>query len=283
MKKRSFEELKENLRDSLVDYDYYTDFEKVIKNTDKYRKELNQLSYLVGSKNIRNDFIVLIRDDRSLLKCIPILIAVRLKRNDGIMTEFGNMNYKFDDPEITEEQYATFMEKTGLFDLLANHIKSNLYDYVLGVEAGMDTHARKNRSGNLMESTVRKYLDNSGLDYKSKLSSDKVKDVFGMDVSSITGNNTIKEFDFVVKSSNRIYGIEVNYFRDSGSKPSEVARSYEHLAENAKNIKNFEFIWITDGPGWKKEGSALKGAYELIDNIYCLADLEELLMEWKTS
>ena len=56
-----------------------------------------------------------------------------------------------------------FMKKTGLFDLIANHVINNLVDYVTGVEVGLDSNGRKNRGGHLMENLVEDYLVKTGL------------------------------------------------------------------------------------------------------------------------
>ena len=54
------------------------------------------------------------------------------------------------------------MKKTGLFNLLQNHLVNNLYDYVLGVECGLNSNARKNRGGHLMEDAVEKFIQKAG-------------------------------------------------------------------------------------------------------------------------
>ena len=34
------------------------------------------------------------------------------------------------------EQYKVFMSKTGLFDMIANHLVNHLVDYALGIDTG---------------------------------------------------------------------------------------------------------------------------------------------------
>ena len=60
------------------------------------------------------------------------------------------------------EQYKVFMRKTGLFDMIANHLVNNLVDYVLGIETGLDSNGRKNRGGHQMEDLVEKYIVAAG-------------------------------------------------------------------------------------------------------------------------
>ena len=56
MSKRNFEEWIKTFRQSINEYNYYTDFEKVYKNVEKLKIEINILNSLVGSKNIEKDF-----------------------------------------------------------------------------------------------------------------------------------------------------------------------------------------------------------------------------------
>ena len=159
--KRNFKEWLSNLRPNIVDYSYYTDFEKVYKNVDELKVELNILNSLIGSKNIESDFEKLLIKYPEVLRSIPILIAVRKKEIYAI-DEFGEVNYSFKKTNLPIEQYITFMRKTGLFDLIQNHIITNLVDYVTGVETGLDSNARKNRVGHVMENLVEKYIINAG-------------------------------------------------------------------------------------------------------------------------
>ena len=76
--------------------------------------------------------------------------------------ERGAVNYRFDTPNQSIAQYKHFMRATGLFDLLANHVISNLYDYATGVEVGLDSNGRKNRGGHQMERLVEKFLREAG-------------------------------------------------------------------------------------------------------------------------
>ena len=70
--------------------------------------------------------------------------------------KFNKMVYSIDD-------YVRFMKESGLFDLLQNHIINNLYDYVLGIEVGLDSNGRKNHGGHLMENLVESYIRKAGI------------------------------------------------------------------------------------------------------------------------
>ena len=95
-------------------------------------------------------------------------------------------------------------------------------------------------------------------------------------MSSITNNGTVeKRFDFVVHAHDCIYGIEVNFYKSSGSKLNETARSYKEIAQESKNIPNFKFVWVTDGAGWNSAKNNLQETFEVLDTIYNLSELED--------
>ncbi|MEG2086539.1 MAG: DpnII family type II restriction endonuclease, partial [Clostridia bacterium] len=154
---RDFNEWLHTFRSNICDYSYYVNFEKTYKNVDSIKVELNILNSLIGSKNIERDFIKLVGDYPQVVKCIPILLAVRSHEIYAIDVD-GEFVFKFNKYTNKLEEYALFMRKTGLFDLISNHIINNLYDYVTGVEVGLDSNGRKNRGGHLMEDLVENYL-----------------------------------------------------------------------------------------------------------------------------
>ena len=277
--KRDFEKWLSTMRESTATWDYYTDFNEVYENLDKIKVELNILNSLIGSKNIKADFIKLVKAYPNVLKVIPILLAVReteIKVNDANKTynfNFAKMNYSI-------EQYALFMEYSGLFSLIQNHIISNLVDYVQGIEVGMDTNGRKNRSGHVMEDLVESFLQKAGLvkdkTYFKEMDSGEVEKKFKIDLSKISNyGEARKRFDFVfVDSNNLVYGAECNFYSSQGSKLNETARSYKTIALESKDIKNFKFIWLTDGIGWKSAKNNLKETFDVLNDIYNITDLE---------
>lgn len=276
---RNFNDWLSTMRDSIATWKYYTDFEKVYRNVDAIKIELNILNSLIGSKNIETDFKNILTDYPKTLKVIPILLAKRemeIKIKDAekeYLFNFKKMNYTID-------EYSKFMRNTGLFDLLENHIINNLVDYIMGVEVGMDTNGRKNRTGEAMEDLVESYLIKYGLvknkTYFKEMTKTEIEKRFNYDLSKISNNGkTEKRFDFVVKIDNRIYAIECNFYGSSGSKLNETARSYKNLALESKQIDEFFFVWITDGIGWNTAKHNLEETFDVLDTLYNLKDLDE--------
>ena len=282
--KRNFNTWLSTFRNSIADYEYYIDFEKVYRNVDSIKVELNILNSLIGSKNIKNDFKALLKKYPEVLKCIPLLLAVRANEI-YCQDENGGYLYKFDfgkyPPNIPKyyEQYSYFMEQTGLFDLLENHIINNLVDYATGVETGLDSNGRKNRGGHLMENLVEGYIQEAGFikdkTYFKEMRIKQIEKKFGLDLSSISNNGkTVKRFDFVVCVENTVYGIETNFYASSGSKLNETARSYKQISQEAQEIDGFKFVWFTDGNGWLDARNNLEETFDVMTHIYNIKDLE---------
>ena len=276
--KRNFNEWLGEFRESIADYGYYIDFPKIHKNVDAIKVELNILNALVGSQNIEQEFDDLIAKYPETLKCIPILLAVRSNEIYAI-DEDGEYNYNFSKMNYSAEQYKVFMRKTGLFDLIANHIISNLVDYATGVETGLDSNGRKNRGGHLMENLVEGYIQKAGYvkgkDYFKEMNLSEIESKWNIDLSAISNQGKAeKRFDFVIKTDNNIYGIETNFYGSGGSKLNETARSYKTLALEAKTIDGFKFAWFTDGKGWNSARNNLEETVDVLDDVYNINDLE---------
>ena len=276
--KRDFKEWLKTFRNSICDYSYYVDFNKVYGNVETIKVELNILNSLIGSKNIEADFEKLLTDYPQVLKCIPVLLAVRGREiytidGDGeYLFNFKKMNYSV-------EEYKMFMRKTGLFSLISDHVINNLVDYVTGVEVGLDSNGRKNRGGHLMETLVEDYLQKAGLvkgvDYFKEMYISDIEKKWSIDLSNISNQGkSEKRFDFVVKKGATIYGIETNFYSSGGSKLNETARSYKTIALEAKEIQGFAFVWFTDGQGWQSARHNLEETFDVMDNIYCISDME---------
>ena len=282
---RDFNNWLSGFRDSIADYGYYIDFEKVHRNVDTIKVELNILNSLIGSKNIEVDFENLMRKYPEVLKCIPLLLAVRASEiycqdeNGGHLFQFDFGKYP-PNSHAHYERYKYFMRETGLFDLLQNHIVNNLVDYATGVETGLDSNGRKNRGGHLMENLVENYIAGAGfIKNKTYFKEMKVKDIeeqFGIDLSAISNKGkTVKRFDFVVKTENTIYGIETNFYASSGSKLNETARSYKQISQEAQSINGFKFVWFTDGNGWVDARHNLEETFDVMEYVYNIKDLED--------
>lgn len=278
MKKRDFNKWLSTFRSSIADYGYYVDFPKVYRNVEKIKVELNILNSLIGSKNIEEEFIKLVRKYPETLKCIPLLLAVRTYEIYAIDGD-GEFTYSFKKSNQTIEQYCIFMRKTGLFELLEKHIINNLYDYATGVETGLDSNGRKNRGGHLMENIVEDYIQKSGFiknkNYFKEMYIHQITEKWSIDLSAISNTGkTEKRFDYVIKTDNQIYVIETNCYTGGGSKLNETARSYKQISQEVDTIDGVTFVWFTDGAGWMSARHNLEETFDIMPHIYNINDLE---------
>lgn len=281
--KRDFNKWLGNFRYSIADYNYYIDFNKIYKNVDSIKIELNILNSLIGSKNIENDFEYILAKYPETLNCIPILLAVRDKEifagKKGIVKK-----YNFREQTCTINDYKVFMKETGLFELLQKHIINNLLDYVTGVETGLDSNGRKNRGGHLMENLVEDFIKEAGFErdksYFKEMYISEVTSKWNIDLTPISNQGkTEKRFDFVVKTDNCVYLIETNFYGSNGSKLNETARSYKTIATEMKNVNGAKFIWFTDGHGWMSAAHNLEETFDVLDDIYNIDDMQNGIMK----
>lgn len=280
---RNFNEWLSKFKTSISDYTYYVDFEKIYKNIDKVKVELNILNSLIGSKNIKEDFQNILIKYPETLECIPLLLAVR-SREIFVKDEINEYLFKFDKMVYSINDYIKFMKESGLFDLLQNHIINNLYDYVLGIEVGLDSNGRKNRGGHLMENLVESYIIKAGykkdVDYFKEMYLKDIEKKWNLDLSEMSGNNvSTKRFDFVIKTDNQVYVMETNFYSSGGSKLNETARSYKMLAQESKKVNGVTFIWFTDGTGWNNARKNLEETFNELETMYNINDLENGILD----
>lgn len=168
-----------------------------------------------------------------------------------------------------------YLEETGLADLFRQKKINDLVDYVFGIETGLDSNARKNRSGHVMEGMVARILDKNGVRYRQEVYSSEWSEI-----TKVLGDDE-KRFDFVIQTPKKTYLIEVNFYSGGGSKLNEVARSYSDIAPKINSVPGFEFVWITDGIGWKSAKNKLQEAYSIIPSIYNLTSIKDFIQEIK--
>ena len=273
----AFQYLASTLNDSIAYWDYFVNWEKVLGNTRDLEMDLNTLNYLVGKDNVENEFKVLLTRYPSLIRLIPILLACR-ERKFKILTDFasGDLRYEefsFDrtnqslkiDEDI--EKACRFARETGLLDLFKTKRIRSVPDYVLGVEVGLDSNGRKNRSGTTMENIVAGILNpickENNFGFMEQATPDKVRNEWGIKVPV---DKTSRRFDFAVKHDDRLYLVEANYYGGGGSKLKATAGEYKSLYDFL-SLEGHRLIWITDGLGWKSTLRSLQEAFNHLDHV----------------
>lgn len=270
---KQFEDFILNLSETNATLDYFTDFEKIKSNINKILIKLNQLNYLIGKENLKFAIEELFEENPKVFDVLGILIAVRKNDNAKTFNREGNIVY-LNSYFQTPEKIYEFIEDTGLGDIFRNKNITNLVDYVFGVEVGLDTNARKNRSGQNMSKAVSLIFDKAKIFYKKEINSSEFPEITSLGVD-------LKRFDFVIKTAKKTYLIETNFYNVGGSKLNEVARAYADIAQKINQYPNYEFVWITDGRGWFSAKNKLEEAYSVIPSVYNLSNLETFTQKIK--
>lgn len=259
--------------------EYYVNWEKVERETNKFELELNTLNYLIGKENIFDETLKLFKMQPNLIKVIPSLIASRdkvldiLSIDDNDDMSFERLDFSKIDKERIEE-YVIFAEDSGLLDFLQNKANRSLVDYVYGVEAGLDSNARKNRSGTTMEGILERHVSKLagelGLEWKAQATAAYIKEKWNIEVPV---DKSERRFDVAVYSAknNKLWLIETNYYGGGGSKLKAVAGEFTELSQFVVQSKDdVEFVWVTDGQGWKTAHLPLSEAFGHIFNVFSL-------------
>lgn len=249
---------------------FWTDFSKVKMNVASIEIKLNTLNYLLGKKDLRAAVTELWNNDKSVFDVLQIFVACRERDKKKVVNSAAEV--------VLLESYLTtldgvmeYLEGTGLAQVFKDKNVKNLVDYVFGVEVGLDSNARKNRSGDAMEDTVELIIAGAGLPYRKEVESSEwpaITKALGTDK---------KRFDFVIKTKSKTYLIEVNFYSRGGSKLNETARSFTELGPKVNAVDGFEFVWVTDGKGWESAKNKLQEAYYTIPCVYNLSTLKDFL------
>ena len=255
--------------------DSFTDFEKAHRNVAKISIKLNQLNYLLGKIDLETAVSELFEENPKSFEVLDILVAVRSSDNKKVLNESFNpvlvKSYFTDVDSICK-----FIKGTGLAEVFASNKITNLVDYVFGIEVGLDTNARKNRGGDIMAKAVAKIFADAGIAFRTEVNSTEFPEITALGAD-------LKRFDFVIKTSQKTYLIETNYYNGGGSKLNEVARAYSELAPKINQYTSYEFVWITDGQGWHSAKNKLEEAYKIIPRVYNLTSISLFIDELKTN
>ena len=258
------------LRETNATLDFYCDFPKIARNVADIEISLNMLNFLIGKENLREAVQSLWDRDPHVFEVMDILIATRKKDDKKYIDNDGSM-HSVHSLFSSVDGVMKFLEGKGLDKLFKNKEVKDLVDYVFGVETGLDTNARKNRSGDITETLVARIFDNAGIRYREQVSSKEFPSI-----AAALGADQ-KVFDFVITANGKNYLIEVNFYSGGGSKINEVARSYTDVAPKVNGVHGFEFVWITDGIGWNSARNKLEEAFAAIPSIYNLTTISEFI------
>ena len=283
-----FDFLISNLKPSNTIWSYFVNWEKVFTNTKQIELALNNLNYLIGKDDFDKEFKFLLKNNQGLAKAIPALVVRdgSNKKKFKILVDYKNKKLVYEDYDFTKaklsnediEKYLIFVKETGLKDLIVKKKIKNLVDYMIGVEAGLDSNGRKNRGGHAMEDIVEAFIvdlcKKRNLKYLKEANAVKIKQEFGYDVPV---DKSSRRYDFVIDNGKELYIFETNFYGGGGSKLKSTAGEYRNLFDVLSG--KYKFIWITDGLGWKTTAKPLRETFNHNDYLFSLAMLEKGILE----
>ena len=284
-----FDFLISNLKPSNTIWSYLVNWEKVFTNTKQTELALNNLNYLIGKDNFDDEFKFLLKENPSIAKVVPALV-VRDGKNTkkfNILVDYQNKklvyeNYDFSKKNISDEdieKYLRFVKETGLQILITDKKIKNFVDYMIGVEAGLDSNGRKNRGGHAMENIVEVFIkdvcEKNNFRYLKEANADKIKSELGYDVPV---DKSSRRYDFVIDNGKELFIIETNFYGGGGSKLKSTAGEYRNLADTLNG--KYKFFWITDGNGWKTTAKPLRETFNHNDYLFNLTMLEKGILEF---
>ncbi len=273
-----FEKITKSFKEKITKWDYFVNWDKVFSNIEPIEKELNLLNFLIGKEDIETEAYNLIKQYPQVIKAFPTLIAVRENSIDILIDtkNFIYKNYSFFKVKLSDEEckeLAFFVVNSGIGEILRDKKVKNLVDYATGVEVGLDSNGRKNRGGTLMESLVEEFVSdtcqNLNVQYMAQATAKKIKEQWNIDV---VVDKSSRQLDFAINKNGKLFFIECNFYGGGGSKLKSTATEYIEMNRYWNN-QGIEFIWITDGAGWK---STLKPLREYFDKADYLLNLELL-------
>lgn len=271
---RDFNKFMSQLQETNQTLDFFCDFDKIESNVNDIKLSLCMLNSLIGTTDLRKSVETIWNRDRTAFSVMDILIAVTSNGKKVILDSSGQC-VVLDSLFTSVDGVMEYLEETGLADIFRQKKINDLVDFVFGIETGLDSNARKNRSGHVMEKMVASIFDKNNISYRKEVYSTEWQNL-----QFVLGDDE-KRFDFVIETSVKTYLIEVNFYSGGGSKLNEVARSYSEIAPKINSVLGFEFVWITDGIGWKSAKNKLQEAYNIIPNIYNLTSLDTFIKEVK--
>ncbi len=269
---KDFDYFMSQLQETNQSLDFFCDFDKISENVEDIKLSLCMLNSLLGTIDLRKSVETIWNRDKSAFNVMDILIAVRSEGKKKVLNSLGKCVI-LDSLFESVDGVIEFLEGTGLADIFREKKINDLVDYVFGIETGLDSNARKNRSGHVMEGTVASILDNNEIEYREEVYSSEWSEI-----TEVLGDDE-KRFDFVIKAKDKTYLMEVNFYSGGGSKLNEVARAYSDIAPKINSVPGFEFVWITDGVGWKSAKNKLQEAYNIIPRIYNLTNIKDFIQE----
>lgn len=272
-------------------WDYFTNWDKIKSNINNLKKELKIVNSLCGSENFDEDLKSIIQQFPNVIQVFPILLGIKLDKEKKIRilddSDLPNFNYKdfdFSSRDLFSNEdlkdYVLFVKKSGLKDLILDEELTNIVNYARGVQVGLDTNGRKNRSGKIMEGLVENLLINiydlDNTSYMSQGNPNKIRQLWGKELPV---DRSSRKPDFVIYKNNKLYWIETNFYSGGGTKIKSTCGEYKDL-NNFCYANDVDFIWITDGQGLETTKKPFEETFKNNNYIFNLSMVKEGILNY---
>lgn len=274
---QKFEYFYSNRQNLALPANYWIKYANVKDNMAKYGPDVFTLDYLIGKNE--DELIAFFTERSELLKLVPQLLGIReqkfekptskkILKVEGIEGEYL-LNFSEIDVDNLE-QYLTFVFDSGLADLLLRGLSKSVNDYAVGVEAGMDSNGRKNRSGQrgelYMENVLSTLAESYGFKWRGQTTYQYIKNEYNVELDDSL--ETVRFDGSLYNPTNgMLYLFEINNFSSGGSKLKASGGEFS-LRQQVFANSTHQFIYITDGQGWDTDASHLKKIISSIDNVF---------------
>jgi type II restriction enzyme len=283
-----FDFLKKTLKPRLAKPSYFVNWAKVQRETNRVEMALHQLDYILGKPDLEAALFDVIKANPSVVDALPSVFASREEHEFTLMPEIVGDYLNFTEHKLYSSNIKTdedikavvaFCKTIGLLDFVKKAGISSFTDFVYGVETGLDSNGRKNRGGTQMEDISEYHIKTictlRGFDYIKQASATAIQSKFN---KRVTVDKSERLFDFAVNTPKGLYLIETNFYGSGGSKLKATAGEYAGLHTLVKG-DGHEFIWVTDGRGWRTALLPLRAAFDRLDYILNLEMVNQGILE----
>jgi len=284
-----FQYILDNLKPSNTHWSYFVNWDKVFENNRKIELSLNVLNYLIGKEDFEKEFRFLLKENPQVVSALPSLVVRGgdITSKIQVLVDYSSKKlvykeFDFSKKELTNndvESYLEFVTETGFRSLIENKKIKCLVDYMIGVEAGLDSNGRKNRGGHIMEEIIEIFVKDVcsrlGYRYLKEANADKIQAEFGY---SVPVDKSSRRYDYVIDNGKELFIFETNFYCGGGSKLKSTAGEYRNLYDVLDG--KYKFIWITDGKGWLSTTRPLRETFDHNDYIFTLAMLEKDILDY---
>jgi DNA adenine methylase len=241
----------------------YVSWDKLFKNNTIEIEKFETLARLLGKNTaaLKNEIDLIFQENKQFaFAMLPLFLGSRPDKNKQFCyfdaTEI-EVVFDYTNPEIVKN----FIMQSGLHNQVFKEASKNELKYLLyGIEIGLGSNDKKNKTGKYMENLISKILT----EYKINF----LQQARYSNYISLEKDQDDKVFDFVFSVNNMTYCVETNFFNAGGSKLNSETARFVALNETFSKFDNLKFVWITDGRGLKTISKQVNNALQKIEFMF---------------